>query len=229
MKIVQISEHIWSLKMWVLIPFHVWVVVEKQGVTLVDAGMPTMANGIVKFIEQLQAGPLQQVVLTHGHPDHVGSLKHILRTNQIPIFAHRNEIPYIEGELPYRPGKKPVSTMEKGTMKMLPEDEHGQLQSIGSLTPYYTPGHSPGHVVYYHEQDQVLLAGDLFSSKNGKLRKPLFTPNMEEVLRSSSIVGRLRPARLEVCHGNSVFHAADQLEAYIAKESKSIARAKARL
>ena len=220
MKIMQISEHIWSLKMCLLIPIHVWVVAEEEGVTLVDTGMPMMANGIVKFIDRLQAGPLQRIVLTHGHPDHVGALKRILRANPVPVFAHRTEIPYIEGELPYRPGKKAVSTMEKGMTQMLLEDRHGQLQSIGSLTPYYTPGHSPGHVVYYHEKDQVLLAGDLFSSKNGKLRKPLFTPAMEEVLRSSSVVSKLRPIRLEVCHGNSVFHAADQLEIYIAKESK---------
>jgi glyoxylase-like metal-dependent hydrolase (beta-lactamase superfamily II) len=159
-------------------------------------------------------------VLTHGHPDHVGSIKYILNTYSVPVFAHRKEIPYIEGDLPYRPGKKAVAAMPKGMTQALLEDEHGHLQSIGSLAPYYTPGHSPGHVVYDHEKDQVLLAGDLFSSKNGKLRKPLFTPNMEEVLLSSSIVSKLRPTRLEVCHGNSVFKAADQLEAYIAKASK---------
>ncbi|MGO4110353.1 hypothetical protein [Paenibacillus sp. YAF4_2] len=43
-----------------------------------------------------------------------------------------------------------------------------------------------------------MLAGDLFSSKNGKLRNPLFTPNMKEVLDSSLVVGKLLPKRMEV-------------------------------
>ncbi|MDF2814202.1 MAG: fold metallo-hydrolase, partial [Paenibacillus sp.] len=73
MKITQISEHIWSLKTWIIIPIHVWVVTDEDGVTLVDAGIPAMAKGILNFIESLQAGPLRRVVLTHGHSDHVGS------------------------------------------------------------------------------------------------------------------------------------------------------------
>jgi glyoxylase-like metal-dependent hydrolase (beta-lactamase superfamily II) len=222
MKATQISQHIWSLKAWIFIPIHVWVVIEEDGVTLVDTGIPMMANGIMKFIKRLNAGPLQRVVLTHGHVDHVGAIKPILRTGVVPVFAHRKEIPYIEGEHSYRPGKKAVATLPQGGTQALHENELGQLQPVGSLTPYFTPGHSPGHVVYYHEQDQVLLAGDLFSSKKGKLRKPLFTPAMEEVLRSSDIVNKLRPARLEVCHGDSVFHPADQLDAYIAKEGSRL-------
>ncbi|WP_163103507.1 MBL fold metallo-hydrolase [Peribacillus alkalitolerans] len=221
MKVTQISEHIWSLKTWIFIPIHVWAVKEEGGITLVDTGLSMMAKEILNTIEQLQAGPLQRIVLTHGHPDHVGGINRILNTHLAPVHTHRMEIPYIEGELPYRSGKKAVASMQKGLIQALREDEHGQMQPIGSLTPYHTPGHSPGHVVYYHENDRVLLAGDLFSSKNGKLRKPLFTADMEEVLRSSSIVGKLRPKRLEVCHGNSVFNAADQLEAYIAKASRS--------
>ncbi|MDQ0062614.1 MBL fold metallo-hydrolase [Paenibacillus harenae] len=220
MKATQISKHIWSLKTWILIPVTVWVVVEEDGVTLIDTGIPTMAKGIMTFIERLQAGPLKRIILTHGHSDHVGSLKAILRKYNVPVFAHRKEIPYIEGELPYS-GKKLMTTLQKGTTHALPENEQGQLQPIGGLTPYFTPGHSPGHVAYYQEQDQVLLAGDLFSSKKGKLRKPLFTPDMSEVLQSSTIVSKLLPARLEVCHGSSVSQPADQLDAYIAGINKT--------
>ncbi|GGH87496.1 hypothetical protein JOD43_000848 [Pullulanibacillus pueri] len=39
MKVEQISEHIWSLKSWMGIPIHVWVVKGQEGVTLVDAGV----------------------------------------------------------------------------------------------------------------------------------------------------------------------------------------------
>lgn len=216
-KVIQVSEHIWSIKLWLMIPIHVWLVKEKSGVTLVDTGLSIMAKGILGAIERLQAGPLQRIVLTHGHPDHIGGLKRILHSNPVLTYAHRLEIPYIEGDLPYRQGKKPVAYMHKGIVQALGEDEHGRLQSIGSLVPFHTPGHSPGHVVFFHEKDRVLLAGDLFYSKNGKLRPPLFTENTEETVRSSSIVSLLRPARVEICHGKPIFNAADQIGDYILK------------
>ncbi|GFR38526.1 putative metallo-hydrolase YybB [Insulibacter thermoxylanivorax] len=221
MKVTRVSEHIWSVKLWIIIPIHVWLVREKSGITLVDTGLAMMVKGILNAIEQLQAEPLQRIVLTHGHPDHIGGLQRILHANPVPVYAHRVEIPYIEGELPYRQGKKPVAYMQKGAVQALSEDEHGQLRSIGSLMPFNTPGHSPGHVVFYHEEDQVLLAGDLFTSRNGTLRPALFTSDIEEAVRSSSIVSKLRPARVEVCHGNPLFHAADQIEDYMSKHLKA--------
>jgi len=217
MKVTHISDHIWSLKIWLVIPIHVWVVVDEEGVTLVDAGLPFMAKGILTFIENLHAGPLTRIVLTHGHGDHVGAIERILENTEVPIFAHSIEIPYIEGQLPYPRRKKAQITVANRQTQALPENEHGELQSIGGLTPYLAPGHSPGHVVYFHPQDQVLLVGDLFTARKGKLRKPMamFTGDMDQAIRSSSIVSQLKPLRLEVCHGTSVLQPADQLDTYL--------------
>lgn len=220
MKVEKISEHIWSLKTWMIIPFHVWVVVDEEGVTLVDAGMPMMAKRIMKFMKQLNAGPLKRILLTHGHTDHVGAVRAILAENEVPVYAHRVEIPYLEGELLYPKRKKLEYNLPKQLTQPLLEDEFGTLRIVDGLTPYLTPGHSPGHVVYYHEKDNVLLAGDLFNSKKGKLHPPMFTPFMDEAIQSSVIVGELKPKRLEVCHGNSVFHPAEQLEEYVRKTEK---------
>lgn len=224
MKVQKVSEHIWSLKTWLLIPIHVWIVVDEDGVTLVDAGISMMAKDIMKFINQLEAGPLQRILLTHGHSDHVGALKTILSATKVPVYAHQIEIPYMEGELIYPRRKKAEHNVTKHGVQPLQVDASGRLQSIADLTPYLTPGHSPGHVVYYHEQDQVLLAGDLFTSKKGHLQQPMsmFTADMAEAVRSSSIVEQLQPKRLEVCHGNSVFHPADQLQTYIQKMEKKL-------
>lgn len=222
MEITKISENIWSLRTRVIIPITVWVVVEEDGVTLIDTGISFMAKGILKFIERLNAGTLKRILLTHGHPDHVGALKTILSKYPVPVYAHDKEIPYLQGELPYKEGKKTVTVLSNGNIQAFAENEQGQLQSISGLTPYHTPGHSPGHVAFYHEKDKVLLAGDLFASKKGKFTKPYFTPNefMKDVLESSMIVNKLLLNQVEVCHGNSVFNPKAQLEAYITTESK---------
>lgn len=217
MKIDQVSDHIWSLKTWMLLPVHVWIVVEDDGITLVDAGLPMMAKGILHFIDQLKAGPLKRILLTHGHSDHTGAIKRISKVKSVPVLAHRIEIPYMEGDFPYPRRKKAIATVEKDVVQALPEDENNNLQRVGELTPYFTPGHSPGHVVFYHHDDHVLLAGDLFTSKKGKLHRPIpmFTADMNLALESSKIVSQLKPKQLEVCHGNSVFSPAEQIDDYM--------------
>ncbi len=224
MKLTQVSAHIWSLKTWMLIPIHVWLVVDEKGVTLVDAGLPMMAKGIMKYITQLEAGPLQRILLTHGHSDHVGAIKTIWTETKVPVYAHRIEIPYMEGDLLYPRRKKLEQNVEKQLAQPLQEEEQGRLKSMAGLTPYLTPGHSPGHVIYYHEQDGVLLAGDLFTSKRGRLHQPMsmFTADMAEAVRSSSVVEQLKPKRLEVCHGESVLHPVDQLKEYVQKMEKKL-------
>jgi len=223
MKVEQISEHIWSLKTWMIIPIHVWIVADENGVTLVDAGISSMAKGILKSIEKIQRGPLHTILLTHGHSDHVGALKTILKEKNVPVYAHPIEIPYMEDELPYPRRKKAAQSVNRGITKALSIDDQGNLQSFAGLRPYHTPGHSPGHVAYYHVEDEVLLAGDLFTSKKGQLQKPMsmFTADMKEAVNSSRIIDQLQPKRLEVCHGNSVLQPASQLKRYIQEMSQN--------
>lgn len=218
MKIKQVSEHIWSLQTWMVFPMRVWVVVEEDGVTLVDTGISTMVGGIMKFIEQLHVGPLRRILLTHGHADHTGGVRKIRKVHHVPVYVHSQEIPYMEGDVPYPRRKKAVASVPKGIVEALSMNHGGEgIDAIGSLIPYHTPGHSPGHVVYYHVTDQVLLAGDLFTSKKGRLYRPMpiFTADMQEALQSSAIVHHLKPKKLEVAHGNPVPQPADQWEAYM--------------
>ena len=117
----------------------------------------------------------------------------------------------MEGDLLYPKRKKLEHNLPKQLAQPLQESEQGRLKTMAGLTPYLTPGHSPGHVIYYHQQDRVLLAGDLFTSKKGRLHPPMFTPHMDIAVRSSFVVEELKPKRLEVCHGESVLHPVDQL------------------
>lgn len=224
MKIEQISEHIWTLKSWMLFELRVWVVTNQDGsgVTLIDAGMGKMAKDIIAFVETLGKGPFQQILLTHGHSDHVGSVLSILERTKVPVYVHPTEIPYLEGDLIYPRRKKTEQTLPKNVVSPFPIAENGELPVFGSLETYAAPGHSPGHVVYYHAEDRVLLAGDLFTSKKGVLKRPMpmFTGNMQEAIQSSLIVKKLKPTRLEVCHSGPVFQPADQIDLYIKKWSK---------
>lgn len=222
MKATQVSEHIWSLSTWMLFPIRVWIVVDQEGVTLIDAGIPSMAKGILQFIDQLGKGPLKRILLTHGHSDHVGAVTRIVQARPVPVYVHEIEMPFMEGKLAYPRRKKAGVSLAQGIAEPLQIDGQHQLDRVSGLIPYLTPGHSPGHVIYYHDEDQVLLAGDLFTSKKGRLNRPMpmFTADMQEAVKSGEIVNRLQPKVLEVAHGGPVHAPAEQWSSYFAKMTK---------
>ncbi|KEO81388.1 MBL fold metallo-hydrolase [Tumebacillus flagellatus] len=224
MKVEQISKHIWSLQTWRLLRCTVWVVAEEDGLTLVDAGMPFMAKGILAFLEQMKhLGPLKRILLTHGHQDHVGSVQAILeRVGNVPVYAHAVELPYLNGEQLYPRRKKLEHHLPQGITQPLQDaGSERELRAVGRLQPVFTPGHSPGHTAYFHEEDSVLLGGDMCTSKRGRLRPPMpmFTGDMATAIQSARVLEHLRPKRLEICHSKPVFNPAEQLQEYLQQNS----------
>src|SRR4051812_7077153 len=72
---------------------------------LVDAGIAGSAHAIADAAERRfgrNARPAA-IVLTHGHFDHVGALVDLAEKWNVPIFAHRLEIPYLTGSASYPP------------------------------------------------------------------------------------------------------------------------------
>jgi glyoxylase-like metal-dependent hydrolase (beta-lactamase superfamily II) len=219
MKIKPISDHITVVRSWLIVPVQVWIICEEDGLTLVDTGASFMSGGILKQLNRLHRNGLKKILLTHGHADHVGSVRAICRQYNVPVYAHEQEIPYMEGRMPYPGRSKIEKLLEPGTARPLPAKQEAaeKLERIGSLEPYHTPGHSPGHVVYYHRQDDVLLAGDLFRTKKGRLHGPIrmFTADMSMAVQSGSIVEELQPRLLSVCHGSELLHSHRQYSEYV--------------
>jgi glyoxylase-like metal-dependent hydrolase (beta-lactamase superfamily II) len=98
--------------------------------------------------------------LTHGHFDHVAD--HAVVTARFPkakVLIHRLDEPKL---------LTPASQMfdlplEIPMRKADGYVEDGQELHIGNLTArvLHTPGHSPGHVMYYFPEQGVLVGGDL--------------------------------------------------------------------
>ena len=127
-------------------------------------------------------------------------------------MIHEHELVYAEGREPYPGRSKAQQTLKPGTATALEMNS----QPIGGLVPYHTPGHSPGHVAYFHPADGVLLAGDLFTSRRGELRPPIamFTSDMAQAIESAEILNHLSPKHLEICHGEPITNPAEQLDEY---------------
>ena len=215
MKILKISPHIYKVEAWLFMKVSAWIVTVDDGVYIIDTGMSFMGKRILNEAEKL--GTLKGILLTHGHSDHVGGLKKILEIKKVPVFAHEADIPYMEGKEPF-PGRKKVEFLVKPGLVQPLKMTNGNLDNMAALIPIHTPGHSPGHVVYYHKEDRVLIGGDLFTSKNGQLQKPMamFTSDMEEAIKSGRrVIEEMKPDIVSICHGNDVKEPHKQIENYL--------------
>lgn len=199
---------------------------------LVDAGVPGFAGSIVHAADErfgIGRSP-EFILLTHGHFDHVGSLESILKTWDVPVYAHPLERPFLDGTSAYPP---PDTTTGGGVMPHLAplfprdaidvESRLRDLPSDGTVPGFpewrwiHTPGHTPGHVSLFREADRTLVAGDAIITTRQEsayailMQKPemygppsYFTPDWPSALRSVQVLADLRPAAAITGHGRAV-------------------------
>jgi glyoxylase-like metal-dependent hydrolase (beta-lactamase superfamily II) len=199
------------------------------GWVLIDAGMPGSAWRIRRAAEEW-IGPWARpaaIVLTHGHFDHVGALAELLRHWDVPVYAHRLELPYLTGRSAYPP---PDPTVGGGALAALsrlyprgPIDlgervqalpENGSLPAMPGWRWIHTPGHSPGHISLFRDEDGTLIAGDAVvttkqeSASAVLVQRPelhgppaYFTPDWESARRSVEQLAALDPQRVATGHG----------------------------
>ena len=200
---------------------------------LVDAGVPMQAHRIIRAAEQRfgRGTRPNAVILTHGHFDHVGSLEAILEHWDVPVYAHRLEMPYLSGQSEYPP---PDPTVGGGLWSRLsplfprgPYDFRPHLRELPSdmRVPgvnewrwIHTPGHSPGHVSLFRESDRALIAGDAFTTQQQesffavmtnaqKVHGPpmYYTIDWDAARASVQHLAELEPASAGTGHGLPMF------------------------
>jgi glyoxylase-like metal-dependent hydrolase (beta-lactamase superfamily II) len=196
---------------------------------LIDAGLPGSAGRIIHAAEEWM-GPWARpaaIILTHGHFDHVGAVAELLRHWNVPVYAHRLELPYLTGRSSYPP---PDPTVGGGAMAALsrffprgpidlgdrvqPLPENGSVPGMPGWRWIHTPGHSPGHVSLFRDEDRTLIAGDAFVTtkqesatavltQRPEIHGPpaYFTPDWQSARRSVQQLAALEPRRVATGHG----------------------------
>lgn len=116
---------------------------------------------------------IEKVLLTHGHLDHAGGATALARRYAVPIEGpHRDDAFLLEG-LADQGRRYGFSGSEACKPDRWLED--GETVSFGNVTlaVRHCPGHTPGHIVFFHEGAKLALVGDvLFAGSVGRSDLP---------------------------------------------------------
>ena len=116
---------------------------------------------------------LEKILLTHAHLDHCAATATLARAKRLPIEGpHRDDRFWIEA-LPQAAaqfGFPPAETFEPDRWL-----EHGDRVTVGeeTLEVLHCPGHTPGHVVFFHRGARCAWVGDvIFAGSIGRTDFP---------------------------------------------------------
>ncbi|MCX8209242.1 MAG: MBL fold metallo-hydrolase [Sulfolobales archaeon] len=129
-------------------------------VLLVDAGTPSDPGRVLSYVTTLRKR-IGAVFVTHAHWDHVGGLKYLKKETGARVVAHRDEVPYVRGDVAGRRRFEPVEVD-------VVVDDGSEL--LGLLV-IHTPGHTPGSSCLLDRGRKALFVGDLVYEEGGALHE----------------------------------------------------------
>lgn len=188
--VVEVAPGVWHARAkhvgWALL-------VDGSEVTVVDTGYPGDRDRLVASLERVGRSPadVAAVVLTHGHPDHVGNAEHLRTRHGARVLAHRQEAANARGEqveqvseatllkMAWRPSVL-VWAFDIVRLKAARVDRPKQVDVFddapldvpGAPVPIHTPGHTSGHCALHLPDRGALLVGDALMTEHALARSP---------------------------------------------------------
>jgi glyoxylase-like metal-dependent hydrolase (beta-lactamase superfamily II) len=163
-----------------------YVLVRGGQAAIVDTGVGGSAGAIEEALAAVGVdwSAVGDVILTHKHGDHAGSIAEVLeRAIDATAYAGAEDIAAITSP-------RPITAVGDGDV-------------VFSLQIVATPGHTPGSISVYDAGNGILVAGDALRTDGGKPidPSPENSEDMDAALRSVAKLGALTFETLLVGHG----------------------------
>ncbi len=203
---------------------NLYLIVEEDGLTLVDTGMPKRQQLVLDALQQINRSPseLTRIVVTHADVDHAGSLAAIQKATGAKIFTSAATAEFlVQGSSPKHLPWHMQFVMDKFmgykavSADLIETVQEGDiLPVLGGLTVMATPGHTPDHHAFFCPSAGVLFAGDALNTRDGRINPspPRVTADQEAAAQSAIRLLELAPATIACGHGRpSSDHTVDDL------------------
>jgi len=163
-----------------------YVLVRGGQAAVVDTGVGGSSGSIEQALAELGSdwSAVGDVILTHKHDDHIGSLDDVMElAPDAAGYAGAEDIPTFTAP-------RPITPVADG-------------DTVFGLQIVTTPGHTPGSISVYDAANGILVAGDALIVEGGRPNFPgaRFTEDMDEARRSVAKLGELTFETLLVGHG----------------------------
>jgi glyoxylase-like metal-dependent hydrolase (beta-lactamase superfamily II) len=193
-----------------------YLIIESNGLTLIDTGLPGSHKKILRYMAGLGYAPrgLRRIIITHADYDHVGSLAALKSATGARIFSNATEAEAIAKGRSSRPIKpaNPFARLLYGLLGRLLKapaahvDEflaEGEiLPVLGGLKVLETFGHTPGHVSLYAESVAILFCGDSIVSEQTGLRESTGANNWDQAASDASVRKQAALGAKILCSGH---------------------------
>ncbi len=133
---------------------------------------------------------IEKILVTHPHLDHIGGVAELAKRLQLPIEGPHKEDQFWIDAIPQQCEMFNFPPLEGFT----PDRwlKQGDQVTFGNITldVLHCPGHTPGHVVFFHKNDGIAIVGDVLFQ--GSIGRSDFPKGDHETL-INSIKNRLLP------------------------------------
>jgi glyoxylase-like metal-dependent hydrolase (beta-lactamase superfamily II) len=180
-----------------------YIVVRGSEAAIIDTGVAGSAAAIEAGLGEVGLGWEQvgHVILTHRHPDHVGSASAVLEAATAATgYAG-------EGDLANITAPRELSAVVDG-------------DSVFGLDVLATPGHTAGHICLLDSTAEVLVAGDALVGSGGVVGgpDPQFSSDHDQALRSVGKLASFSYRQILFGHGEPVMEGGSELVSALAAE-----------
>jgi glyoxylase-like metal-dependent hydrolase (beta-lactamase superfamily II) len=180
---------------------NAYVLVRGKEAAVVDTGTPNNAPKIADVVRTagLSWDAVHHVILTHYHPDHIGSVGEVLAAAaKATAYAGAADIQQIKSPRPLK--------------------AVGDNDEVFGLRVIATPGHTPGHVCVFDPSGSLLILGDAMNNIESKLGgpNPQYTADMAHAHQSVKKLAKLKFERAVFGHGEPIDKGAAQAIAKLA-------------
>jgi glyoxylase-like metal-dependent hydrolase (beta-lactamase superfamily II) len=127
----------------------------------------------LKEIAKAQGITIEKILLTHGHLDHASGAAKMAREYGVKIEGPHRDDQFLLDDLGRNAKRPGFGDAENCTPDRWLEDNDTVTVGEVTLGVRHCPGHTPGHVVFFHQGVKVAFVGDvLFRGSIGRCDLP---------------------------------------------------------